>query len=347
MDFELREKLNTRLGQIEEENERLSMKINAYKMVEFITYECGKIRSIDKLVDKLLDIINGVSGIQYCCIYTKEPKIIREFNVSGEIFPFDVIKEYVERKYEEDFDKSNVFLLEDTGYIFGVRGSYLLCKLKYYNIDGFIVLYHRKRNFFNEVILGLYELLSIQISVFLSNIKQYEQLKEASYKDPLTGLKNRLRYNKDEECNVNSIVMIDIDHFKKYNDTYGHAGGDEILRKLGRVLNQYDDDKTFKIYRYGGEEFCIRASMSNEKTLKLCERIKEEIKTISLDDVNSDFITVSIGICHESDFIEFELTPYIMQELADNALYVSKEMGRDTITVATMDALKSKIKCLT
>lgn len=169
--------------------------------------------------------------------------------------------------------------------------------------------------------------------------RQQDELKEMAMKDGLTGIYNhsllmeflRKEYNKhirsmEDFC----FVMLDIDHFKKVNDTYGHTAGDFVLKELSGVLLK-ELRKSDIVGRYGGEEFGIILPGANEAdALKICERIRSRIEEHEFrlgDDVIR--ITVSIGIfCKKPNTVE--AAPEIAKN-ADAALYMAKSNGRNRV----------------
>ncbi|MDX2035336.1 MAG: GGDEF domain-containing protein, partial [Isosphaeraceae bacterium] len=122
-----------------------------------------------------------------------------------------------------------------------------------------------------------------------------------------------------------SVVMIDVDHFKSYNDTFGHTAGDEILVRFGRALveNVRDHDV---VARYGGEEFVILLPATDESTSRrIAERIREAIEAIPWE---SRPITASLGV---STVLAEPLSPRHLIDRADEALYRAKLDGRNRV----------------
>lgn len=163
--------------------------------------------------------------------------------------------------------------------------------------------------------------------------------KENATKDYLTGLNNarnfdslinnsfKIALEKNEKL---SCLMIDIDHFKKVNDTYGHAVGDIVIKELGCILSK--TCRKFDIIgRVGGEEFCIiLLDCTEERALEIGERIRKAVKEQNVAIGNNKVIniTVSIGIATYPDTVE---SLEVLKEEADKALYVAKQSGRDKI----------------
>lgn len=167
-------------------------------------------------------------------------------------------------------------------------------------------------------------------------------LSEVSSRDSLTGLYNRgyVIEKLDSEINRSvrhgspmSLLLLDIDHFKNINDTYGHAAGDEVLKAVGKLLRE-----SCRVYdvpgRYGGEEFCILLPETHVgNTTIVAERIRKRLETTQLPcgDATAT-VTASIGIAGvDSGPNEGVLSPAALIERADRALYSAKHRGRNRI----------------
>jgi two-component system cell cycle response regulator len=167
-------------------------------------------------------------------------------------------------------------------------------------------------------------------------------LSEVSTKDTLTGLYNRWYMLEKIDSEINrsqrhgspmSVLMLDLDHFKKINDTYGHQVGDQVLQWVGKTLKE-----SCRVYdvagRYGGEEFCIvlpETKVGN--TNAVADRIKAKMETTTLRIGDADLnITASIGIAGmDSKAAEELLSPAALLDRADRALYSAKHHGRNRI----------------
>ncbi len=170
---------------------------------------------------------------------------------------------------------------------------------------------------------------------------EIRRLKELASRDQLTGLYNHglllelfeKEYKKQlrEEGDL-AFAMLDIDFFKKVNDTYGHPAGNSVLKELAALL-QASCRESDILGRYGGEEFSlILPGISKEKTKTACERIRRRVEShVFLLDGNSVRITVSIGICHMSG--KEPIDPSRMVRSADMALYRAKEWGRNRVVL--------------
>lgn len=155
-------------------------------------------------------------------------------------------------------------------------------------------------------------------------INESQKYKELATKDDLTALYNRRRLDNDLlNQNYKYGIMMDIDHFKVINDTYGHQAGDEALRMLGRIVLKHCSNE-FKMYRYGGEEFFIVSRYDFDTTIS---HIREIYKDIQRNfSVLSHKITVSFGI---SEHTSNDINAFI--EEADSQLYHAKNNGRNRV----------------
>lgn len=172
-----------------------------------------------------------------------------------------------------------------------------------------------------------------------------EQLMIISKLDALTGIPNRRRLDEilqeqwftalEKQLPI-SIMMIDIDFFKLYNDTHGHLAGDHCLQAVAEVLNSCLRGPADFVARFGGEEFLfIAVGMSREEIVLLGERIRFDIEQLNIENKSSPVvprITVSLGISHTMPTDNDKVTKFL--ELADEALYKAKSAGRNQLVLA-------------
>jgi diguanylate cyclase (GGDEF)-like protein len=182
---------------------------------------------------------------------------------------------------------------------------------------------------------------AVQMIFAMAKARLYRELEQRSRTDGLTGLSRRGPFEerlKEEVArgtsfrSTFSILMIDIDHFKNLNDTYGHQMGDEVLRTVSQRLREglYETDV---IARYGGEEFVCLLPRSDPAGLRikadqLRQRVSNQAFVIGLEAVQ---VTISIGIAH---FPHDGQTPDAVLSAADRALYAAKHAGRNCIVEA-------------
>lgn len=171
------------------------------------------------------------------------------------------------------------------------------------------------------------------------------ELRRISERDELTGLSSRYRYERyvdvlfkravDEKTPF-SVVMVDVDHFKRVNDVYGHVYGDRVLERVGSLIQQALRAEDDFAARYGGEEFIVLLPQTDQAAaLKVAERIRTLVQVAGSPafsrDVNESalFTTVSCGVmtCIPTE----EQTPQMLVEAADRALYQAKSEGRNRV----------------
>ncbi|MCK4342655.1 MAG: diguanylate cyclase [Phycisphaerae bacterium] len=169
--------------------------------------------------------------------------------------------------------------------------------------------------------------------------KLQEHLRRAALTDGLTGLSNHTEFRellKREFARtrryggVVSLLMLDLDHFKAVNDTYGHETGNQVLKIVARQLGQLVRD-TDVVARYGGEEFAIVCPETNmDEATRLAERMRGTLaRNVRLSEHPQLSLTVSIGVSASSDPTVHSVSDLINQ--ADHALYLGKRGGRDQV----------------
>jgi diguanylate cyclase (GGDEF)-like protein len=162
-----------------------------------------------------------------------------------------------------------------------------------------------------------------------------QKLEKLSFTDSLTGLLNRRKF--DEELNREwetckrylipiTLIMIDIDYFKRFNDIYGHQVGDDCIIKVANVLSNTVRRASDIVARYGGEEFIIALPhIEKEKAYNFSEQIRKNIEALQIQHEDSyvkEYVTVSLGVCTVIPSDEITVCDFI--KTADNALYKAK-----------------------
>jgi diguanylate cyclase (GGDEF)-like protein len=172
-----------------------------------------------------------------------------------------------------------------------------------------------------------------------------QQLTELANVDELTGLGNRRLVNKVLQEEINrarrsgaqlSVILLDVDNFKLYNDTYGHPAGDIVLQQLADLMQRATTRAGEVVARYGGEEFIlVLPGAAHSVALRTAQRLKALVNNEAIPHKASevaDFITVSQGLVTITP--EGDLQPEEVVKMADDALYKAKDSGRNTIIVA-------------
>lgn len=169
-----------------------------------------------------------------------------------------------------------------------------------------------------------------------------EQLNVLANRDPLTDLYNRRQFfnlaeilfkNAERTRVPVTVIMIDIDYFKKFNDTYGHQVGDECLKKVALVINNFFKRENDITGRYGGEEFIgMLIDVDEENAIRIANELCNAVLQLALPNSNSDsndYVTISVGLTTSIPDIDRELSYFI--RLADKALYEAKLQGRNRV----------------
>ncbi len=172
------------------------------------------------------------------------------------------------------------------------------------------------------------------------------RLEALSNTDGLTGIANRRNFdhlltqewNRAKRSNAPlSLILLDVDHFKHFNDQYGHLAGDVCLKALAQALVRAERRSGHLVARYGGEEFVVLLpSTSLDGALETVRRIQQEIWALALPHEETDpgIITVSLGVASM-----IPANPYVPEDLlqqADSALYQAKKLGRNCVQMATI-----------
>ena len=187
----------------------------------------------------------------------------------------------------------------------------------------------------------LAKILADNIGLGIANLKLRESMRNLSIRDPLTGLFNRrymeealaqeLHRTRRNDAQL-AVIMIDIDHFKQFNDSFGHDGGDAVLRALGEFFKKHVRGSDIAC-RYGGEEFILILSPSTaEGARQRAEKIRQDAGLLSVSHGNRDLgaITLSVGV---AIFPDQASEAAAIVKAADLALYQAKRGGRNRVVM--------------
>jgi len=259
--------------------------------------------------------INSKDYIYYAIPVAPNNQICMKCHSDPKLAPKDLIKQYG--------DKAGFH--ENIGHIRALLSLTIPLEEEY-------ALIKKISTVFNLIVLGLFLIAYFIIYIIIKRLdKKDRQIIDNSYIDELTQVFNRKKFNSDIKENINNntelspyLMLIDIDHFKKINDTYGHPVGDYVLEELTKLIKQ-NIRSNDKFYRIGGEEFAIISTQKNyDDEMKFAEKIKSIIENHNFDKVGK--VTISIGFT--------ELNPdedyHQWYKRADEALYEAKET-RNTI----------------
>lgn len=190
------------------------------------------------------------------------------------------------------------------------------------------------------VAIGVLATIGAAVGIFAAvRSRRSRHLAQLALCDDLTGVGNRRRLDRDlaiEATNTDTpiaVIMVDIDHFKRINDEYGHDAGDQALRQVADMMCG-EVRAGDVVYRYGGEEFCVLlAHTTTTEAGQVAERIRSAVSRMAL--AVEEPLTVSIGVA-------FGKGAHVAQTMirADEALFKSKGDGRDRVTLAAQPLLE-------
>lgn len=173
--------------------------------------------------------------------------------------------------------------------------------------------------------------------------QQADLLESLSLLDALTDIPNRRRFDEalvtewaraKRDATPLSLIMIDIDHFKQYNDYYGHGAGDNCLQMVAAELAKGVVRPGDLVARYGGEEFIVILPETDQEAAgQIAERLRERIEKLSIAHIYpkpSSIVTISAGVATQTEIPE-NLSAQMLHEAADKALYMAKAGGRNRV----------------
>lgn len=190
-----------------------------------------------------------------------------------------------------------------------------------------------------EMEISLLNQLATQAAIAIQQSELYQQVQRLAMVDGLTQIANRRHFDtyldqawkrmKQVQLPL-SLILCDIDFFKRYNDTYGHPAGDECLRQVASAINRTANREEDLVARYGGEEFAIVLSNTTaEGALKVAERIRAAVKALNLTHQPSPIGQVSLSLGVATLIPDEQSAPPLLITTADQALYQAKQQGRD------------------
>lgn len=294
----------------------------------------------ENLIPMINDMILGILGVTYSSIYIKEEDSleIKATNKDTKYCYYFEEEKFKSLQYDEPFvinSKSAIYGSEDAvNEIHSLIGVPIRLRDKFI---GYIIVEHTLWNFFSDEHTKFISSIANQIAIALENNFLYNKVRESAIKDGLMGIYNR-RFFFDRVSSLIktnpqknfAVVMMDMDFFKKVNDTYGHQFGDEVLKKTAQLVKSTIGQKDI-VARYGGEEIVIYLD-SVENYMDTYNKIDNIRETIGMNVIEyggfSKSITASFGISY---YPEDGKTIEEILNCADNLLYQAKERGRNFV----------------
>lgn len=190
-------------------------------------------------------------------------------------------------------------------------------------------------------------IVKARVKTHLTLKAQSDLLRSWVYIDGLTGVHNRRHFDEAlarewsralRRGSVLSVVLLDVDHFKRYNDLYGHPAGDECLRRIAGEMARYIKRPADLVARYGGEEFaCILPDTGHEGAMLFASQLGTHIRELGIEHAASDtaaVVTVSLGV--STTLASAAESAENLLELADTQLYEAKRLGRNRVCGAVL-----------
>lgn len=338
--------------QLEDTNKKLTASIAEFFTLQQISQAISSIFDMNELLQFVNDIIIGVMGVSTSNIALYSPGGDRLKVLVSNIFNKKeraILTDNINSPYLKDAVDQGRSIINNSvnpdefDFTRGRNVKSLLCvplQVKGKS-HGCVLIEHSIPEAFDEDNVRLLEIITQQISIAIDNARLYEQLQEFANTDGLTQIYNRVFFQNRLQNELSqaqqmgyevSVILYDIDNFKRFNDSYGHLFGDIVLKSLAQLVKE-SIRKDDIVARFGGEEFIILlphtgSEMACEKAEELRRKISE--LTISDKDVTAS-VTVSMGVSTFPTIAQGELA---LLNSADEALYEAKRSGKNCVRVA-------------
>jgi len=184
-------------------------------------------------------------------------------------------------------------------------------------------------------------IIKARVKIHLEMKRRGDLLQQMACLDGLTGIANRRRFDDfmDAEWrramrqgSMMAVILMDVDHFKLFNDHYGHTMGDDCLTAVAKALSECVQRSSDLVARYGGEEFvCVLTECTHEAAVKVAEKLRQQVDALSIPHAYSaaKHVTISLGVA--SMIPTLGTSVRILVEAADQLLYQAKEGGRNQV----------------
>ena len=320
-------------------NIKLEKNIDALSNIVEISKYVNAYLSDDNLFSMINDMILGILGVTYSTIFILENNelSIEASNIDNKNIKLTSM-ELFNISNEQEFILNSEKVIKQSGNglidIHSIMGIPIVLRKKFI---GYILVEHKMLNFMTNELKVFLKSISNQIAIIIENSFLYRQLENLTQIDPLLGIYNRKfffdfleKVITDNKADKFAIVMIDIDNFKKINDTCGHQFGDEVLKNTTKVISRWKDEQDV-LARYGGEELIMYMPniKDNENVFNKVEIIRNQLENsrVNFDNICKN-VTASFGIAFYPDDRK---NINILIKLADDLLYESKKQGKNRV----------------
>lgn len=319
-----------KIQELSKKNINMENKLNSISNIVEIGKYINSSISNEDLILKINDLIVGVLGSAYSAVY-----LVDSYNNDAAN-----VKSMHESKYEKYFENNQEFSLNSKNNLCKNK-----CKKEIHSVIGvpivirdktigYIIAEHTYINFFTDEHMKLLRSIATQTGIALENYNLYKKVEELAIEDPLLGIYNRRFFYTEVEGKIRAnkgkkrfaMVMLDIDNFKRVNDTYGHQYGDNVLVFFADKMKKYLKDEDV-LARYGGEEIIMYINDADNAEL-VYNRMENMRKDIISDSINIHGVTASIGISfYPDDGIKLD----DVIGVSDKMLYKAKAKSKNVV----------------
>ncbi len=365
----MRLKLEETLSQLERSNERLKSKVQAQDLMMEAAHRLGGTLKRESVVERLISLVHEKLQWPQFAFFLVEGQTERQWlKLVGS---YGLSRHGIQVQNKINIGEGLVGIVAQTGapivignlekekklsvwetqeYLLHGEGNRLSGSLMAVpmihkgRVIGVFLFYDQRAGMFDSDAVALISALAAQTALAIINAELYETTLELATSDPLTNVLNRRAMVKQIEYEIAraqrfntqlALLLVDVDHFKHYNDRMGHVLGDVALKEIAAAL-KVNIRKVDTLARFGGEEFCVILPQSDVKAArevanKLCEAIRA-LRLRGVEKQELGHLSVSIGITvvsGESELLSTDSAVTDLIALADHALYEAKRLGRD------------------
>lgn len=364
-DFEehkgLREKLEEVTFELEQSHEKLKNKGMAHELLMEAAHRLGGTLKHEAVVERLISLIQEkLSWPQFAIFLLQGPEdekknlklaFSNDFEKGEQVIIGEGLVGMVAQTGSplivSDLEKENdlkLWVYQDKSFVAREHGSAMAIPMIHKGLVIGVFLFFQKNAFaFNDEDVILISALGAQAALAIVNAELYETTLELAITDPLTGVLNRRAMMRQIEYELAraqrfhtdlAVLLVDVDHFKAYNDRMGHVLGDVALKEIAKALKE-SIRKVDTLARFGGEEFCVilpQADLQAAKEVasKLCEAVRAiNLRGVEKQELGHLSISIGIVVVTGEDREQEPETIIDIIAMADHALYEAKRLGRD------------------
>lgn len=355
------------LNKYQVENQKVNSDLNKaiFEMMALFEFTnvLGSNLNLTQMLESIVDMIKRIHNYDGCCLFFYDeqsqsllPQVSRGFSMPTKKngFPINELpggsllksgQAVIINNIDEEYPN---FKNNDSNFrrFLGEFSSFVFLPLMVdERLIGLLLLAKYTAAAYAQEDLRLLLIIASQAGLTIQNRRLYEQAYYSAITDGLTGIYNQKYFREQLELQLEnakeygfkiSLILIDIDHFKKFNDTYGHLIGDKVLKEVSKVIQDCVNPDNL-VARYGGEEFVvILPDTDTDAAVIIGEKIRSTIEkhVIKTSEYPSLKVTVSLGIATFPDHIK-NMRRMVVEliDIADDSLYLAKNSGRNRVCV--------------